>query len=80
MSEHERKLAESDAYLRKLHAKTAASRPKNVGLVLINNNHKRDKMAHLERDLELSQMSNWTQESQFQNLDAKEKDMIKKKQ
>ena len=40
---------------------------------------KRDKMAHMERDLELSQMSNWTAESQF-NIDAKEKEMIKKKQ
>lgn len=81
MSEHERKLAESDAYLRKLQAKNAASRPKNIGLVLVNSNpSKREKLAHMERDLELSQLSSWTAESQFNNLDAKEKDMIRKKQ
>ena len=33
----------------------------------------------MERDLELSQLSAWTAESQF-NIDAKEKEMAKKKQ
>ena len=80
MSEHERKLAESDAYLRKLQAKTAASRPKmSSNMSLVGTSQKREKMAQMERDLELSQMSNWTAESQF-NIDAKEKEMIKKKQ
>ena len=33
----------------------------------------------MERDLELSQMSHWTAESQF-NVEAREKEMLKKKQ
>ena len=48
MSEHERKMAESDAYLRKLNAKSAKSRP---GLVLV---QKREKQAQFEKDHELS--------------------------
>ena len=79
MTEHERKLAESDAYLRKLQAKTAAARPKGSTGSLMMISQKREKMAQMERDLELSQMSTWTAESQF-NVDAKEKEMIKKKQ
>ena len=72
MSEHERKMAESDAYLRKLHAKSAKSRP---GLVVIQKRENKRDMA----DAEESQMSAWTAESQF-NVEAREKEQTKKQQ
>ena len=46
MSEHERKLAESDAYLRKIQVRTA----KQKVMVL----QKREKVAQIEKDMELS--------------------------
>ena len=49
MSEKERKLAESDAYLRKLNKSSAGS--KRPGLVIV---QKREKIAQMEREMELS--------------------------
>ena len=48
MSEKERKLAESDAYLRKLNKASTTKRP---GLAIV---QKREKIAQLEREMELS--------------------------
>ena len=75
MSEKERKLAESDAYLRKLNKSSAGS--KRPGLVIV---QKREKIAQMEREMELSQISSWTGgESQYDYV-VKEKEQAKKKQ
>lgn len=71
MSEYERKMAESDAYLRKIQVRTAKQK------IMVA--QKRDKVAQIEKDMEMSQISNWTDESKF-NIDAKERETLKKKQ
>ena len=55
MSEHERKLAEADGYLRKIQP-TKNTLAKQRQMLL----QKRDKVAALEREAELSQLSSWT--------------------
>ena len=77
MSEHERKLAESDAYLRKMNAKTQSSATARQQRALLM--QKREKVAQMEREADLSQMSSWTGESQF-NVDTKEREQVKRKQ
>ena len=69
MSESERRLAESDAFLRKLNQKQAKLR----------GSQRSQRISEFEKELELSQMSAWTGESIF-NVDAKEKETIKRKQ
>ena len=61
MSEHERKLAESDAYLRKMNAKTQSNATTRQQRALLM--QKREKVAQIEREMDLSQMSSWTGES-----------------
>ena len=52
MSEHERKLAESDAYLRKMNAKTQSNTTARQQRALLM--QKREKVAQIEREIDLS--------------------------
>ena len=70
MSEHERKLAESDAYLRKIKPKGDNAARQRQQLL------QRREKPQFDKEAELSQISNWTGESQF-NVGAAE--MLKKK-
>ena len=72
-------MVESDAYLRKVNQGTSktSSYMAKQRMQLLN---KKEKVSMMERDMELSQLSNWTGgDSQF-NYDIKEREMLKKKQ
>ena len=73
MTEHERKLAKADAYLRKIQPKATTLGQQRMKLV-----YKKEKVGQLEKDMEMSQLSTWTAESQY-NIDAKEKEILKRK-
>lgn len=64
MSEHDRKLAESDAFLRKINQTKTHDTARQRRMLM----EKRGQVAQLERDYEMSQRSNRASESDF-NVD-----------